>query len=581
MKRFPNTPAEMGPDDNQTTKRKRRRNGASLGQFAVPVEAEVPERPTKKEAGDREKMVLGGLLVKKGRAQERSKPAKGTKTPEKTPDSRITAEAATVVTPHGPVGTGTKPEAINSGKPEKGNKREKAEDRASNYPLLPEQEIPPTALNLGEAVLYSKDTDENSSAEGVFILHDKKPKKATRPPQPAAEAIVSHTPPERRSDKPEPEKPKPAEPSKETPAPTFPPETEPVVMAAGGGEVPPVDPPAPPSFEFPPDPPFYGPTAAEIVAASAPLETLDPVDPLGPLEPAQAYRAYAQRQHRAATHSRSGEALVATSKDVEDAEYYGTKRGLSRGVTTGLFVGLLYGRHKRKKSERKAEKRYKALDKKLNTARKSYDFERNEQDKRTIRTGAELAATKRKLHDTEQRFQTVLSAPQAQAERQPLSPERTTAKAVPEQLVVEGQLEIPENHYLKKEGWVVTEHEKKSGKLVTEPSFEYGREYHNERAQEIGRAQHRNTAAGEIALVAAATTTSHTGSSTSGNAAAPSPVQIPNATTQGSPSVVRPTQQAAQTTTPETAQKTDDTAPLWPWVAALAAIALCLAVLLL
>jgi hypothetical protein len=161
----------------------------------------------------------------------------------------------------------------------------------------------------------------------------------------------------------------------------------------------------------------------------------------------------------------------------------------------------------------------------------------------------------------------------------------------------DGQLELPPDHYLDASSWLAVEMDKKTGRAAENPSREYGREYHRERAQENGQASQRTAAAGEVALVAAAMSQQGhgtkrddekrhggggSGSVISGGGGAAGLTDdraIPSATTQGPPPRRNESPKNTQGSKHGSSSGASDQ-PLWPWVVALAVVVAMLVLLL-
>jgi hypothetical protein len=313
-------------------------------------------------------------------------------------------------------------------------------------------------------------------------------------------------------------------------------------------------------------------------------------------------------------------------------------RATSRAEGSGLLVGLLaggaYEHFKHKRRAKRREKQFQQQTKQLQKAREEYQFTATEQQRKQDITEARLHTAERQLHDQSivaaaaehqasspsmptspaERFAAPAAAATYGAERpapsavgrpanvfeRPLAPGNPgeqlpmPSRLAPELLqpTPEGQLEVPANHHIETSSWHSIEIDSRTGKPVENPAFQYGHEYHRERAQENAAVSQRTAAAGEVALVAAAIDENDSnklrkpngGGALSGGGSAvglTNPSAIPSATTQGAPS--SPVRNAAQPgVIPDTSRassgKTDQ--PLWPWLVALAVVAICLIALL-
>lgn len=299
-----------------------------------------------------------------------------------------------------------------------------------------------------------------------------------------------------------------------------------------GEAPPPVYPPERPvaSFEQPPQP--------FVPGGARPVEVLPSEQ-----EPAEAYRAYQLRRQNIPDRP-------ATKRQVEHAVHDAAKAGERQGRLEGLLVGGVYEHYKHKRRERLAEKRAKTQSKQLENARKDYGSVRHEQEKQRNDANTLQQTTEQRLKDTERRARLAEEAAMA----------------------AQAQLSVAPEHRLQTSAWHTIEVDAKTGKAVENPTFRYGHEYHQERAQESGAVNSRTMAAGGVAVAGAS---SNNATAPDGNNSLP-PVYIPSATTQGPPQ-----------NTPGRSQKPADTssqpstsAPLWPWVIALLVIAVCLTVAL-
>jgi hypothetical protein len=289
------------------------------------------------------------------------------------------------------------------------------------------------------------------------------------------------------------------------------------------------------------------------------------------------------------------------------AERLVTKREMDDAVQSargaGLGLALLVGGYehfKHKRREKRQEKKYQQLDRRLQQAREGYQFTAAEQSRKQDLIEYQLHAAERRLGGQPvvpqiQRTESVPFSPAQGAERLPTGrPENTPGSRVErftaprtEQLVQarseqmgtnDGQFELPADQRLVREGAFIAQVEKSTGKLVENPSFEYGHEYDLER---------------EVAAVATAMGQSHgsqggesgngggggsaggggTASAAGNGVGIPAPPVIPSATSQGPPSSV-----SVQNTTGAKRNTTEQ--PLWPWVVALVAVVVCLIALL-
>lgn len=428
---------------------------------------------------------------------------------------------------------------------------EKDEDTDETYEELPDYKVKKGDLFEGE--LYIR--DKKPVSERVILLQGEEPAVIETEPEPAVLELQSQQHEEHQAGDQAPEAVPESEPELELELNLGPePDVEPALPGTGGGEVPPTEPPERPGFEF--AQPEEPERPARLYSAEADSRP----------EPAQVYREYMQRQ--AASHQAATERGV-TKKELDDAVYYATKAGQNRGVLTGLLVGGAYEHFKHKRREKKAEKRTKAKIKQLEAARRDYRFNLQNQERRQVVTEARLSAAEHRFTVAEKRL----------AEQVVPSPEITPIPAgqqQPEQrpTVQLEQLVLPPEHRLEKSSWLSTEIDKKTGKVVERPTFQYGHEYYRERAQEGLPAHQRHTATGGVALAGTVG-----GSQGPTDNTSPSASYIPSATMQGNPSQLH-AQQDANPMRPENAEQPSRSTPLWPWIVALVVIAICLLVAL-
>jgi len=310
----------------------------------------------------------------------------------------------------------------------------------------------------------------------------------------------------------------------------------------GGGETP------PPSFEALPSP------EDEPVVPHAPkMPAAEVAQPL----PESTY-VYRSEDESGESSVPVAQRKVATKQELEDVKYYAAKSGQSRGVTTGLFVGGAYEHFKHKRRQKKMEKHLEKQAKELKKLRTEqyYEKQKHEGEKREFQ---------RQYQALERRFET---APQ---------PEKRTARHMERAVMDEPeQLKVPENHRLENSAWHTIEVDAKTGKAVETPTFQYGHEYYRERAKEAAPLAQRNSAAGEIALVAAAN--AGQGGNSAASPTPTSPPTIPLATAQGSPSAV--SKKLAGDSAAKAPKSASPAGPIWPWAVALVVIVVLLAILI-
>jgi hypothetical protein len=245
-------------------------------------------------------------------------------------------------------------------------------------------------------------------------------------------------------------------------------------------------------------------------------------------------------------------------------------------------VGGAYEHFKHKRREKRAEKRFKKQTKQLEQARQDYKFGMQEQDRQQAEAVRQSTATERRFMAATQR------ANRTQAERLQNSrnPEQAKQIPMPAQLEQGEQPAIPEDHRLESSAWHSIEIDSRTGKPVENPTFSYGHEYYRERAPENTPIAQRNAAAGEVALVAAASA----GASAAGDGAAVQQpaTQIPDASVRGqtpnrpkaSSSDNANLKENAKSALDSFKDSSANTGPLWPWLLALGVIFILLVVLL-
>jgi hypothetical protein len=244
----------------------------------------------------------------------------------------------------------------------------------------------------------------------------------------------------------------------------------------------------------------------------------------------------------------------ATKQDVEKAVYYAAKAGQNRGLLTGLLVFGGYEHFKHKRRERRQEKRFQKQAKQLETVGHELDFSQREHAQTRSEANRRFASVEKRLNKV------------VKLDKLP------NKKPVAGDGQVIEQLDIPPDHRLESSAWHTIEVDSRTGKPVENPTFQYGHEYYRERAQEGTPTAQRNAAAGEVALVAAATeaATKHI----TDTATAIKPGYIPDATTQGPP--ISSSQAEANSKQKSPQKQSSTTGPLWPWLVALVVIAICL-----
>ncbi len=260
----------------------------------------------------------------------------------------------------------------------------------------------------------------------------------------------------------------------------------------------------------------------------------------------------------------------ASKRDVENMAYRAERAGQNRGVFAGLLVGGGYEHFKHKRRERRKDKQLQAQSKQLESARQGYNVGLQEQAR--LRTEAQVQQTsiESQVGSIERRLGRQLGTEQSKVRTQ----ERIATEPAE-------QLEIPPEHRLEASAWHTIEVDARTGKPVENPAFQYGQEYHRERAQEsaLGTQQQGNegaTAAAAPSAVAMSATTP-----TGDDHANLPPVYIPSATTQRPPTDSTQDVPKGSSATDAKSKSADaNPAPLWPWVLALVVVVITLIVVL-
>jgi len=254
-----------------------------------------------------------------------------------------------------------------------------------------------------------------------------------------------------------------------------------------------------------------------------------------------------------------------TKQELNDAIYHATKVGQNRGVATGLLVGAGYEHFKHKKREKKAEKEHQAQTKQFKKTERANEIYAEEHERRENELRRRLQTVENRSNDAPTQFQK--QELQAQPEKRPVT--------IPEQIQNE-QLQVPPEHRLETSAWHSIEVDAKTGRPVENQTFVYGEEYNRERAQENAAAV-QGAATAQQPATARATVQQYAGGGSSNSTSTLPPVDLPSASTQGPP----PSAKQTAKTTPKPKTATGQTAGLiWPWLVALTAIVICLALIL-
>ena len=531
--------SEGGPDRKRKKERKERDGRkAKLPLSAVVDVSRVPRTEPVESPLSR---AFARLLAEQGSrreetAKESSTKPKETIAAEKEPEKKRDAEVAA---PTPEAAYDTTPAEVSRKKPEAEETKRYEEEEELSLRELHENE-----LWGGETVTT---IDLTTPTEGLIDLDDETEPKTPRREHAAYRRVPempAHIASEAAEAMPTPQREQSVPVRSETPI------AEPLTEASQAETPPPEGPPKPPT---PPEMPFF-----EQPPEPAPVGATR-------MEPGGAYNAYAQYQ-AAARYTPEQASKVATKEDVDDAVYAATRTGLGRGLATGLVVGGAYEHYKHKRRERKAARRFKDQGRQLEKAQENQRFYFNEQDRRQFENDRRLAAAENRFTDATRRVEQY-----HQAGKQEPNGEQ------PAQTEVSEQLSIPPEHRLETSAWHSIEVDTRTGRPVEQPAFAYGHEYYRERAQESGPLSQRNSAAGEVALVAAAQAN---GGGVNGSAPMAAPVNIPSATMQGPPPSRAAAKADAPVRGPLASPQKASTGPLWPYLLALLVIVVCLIVLI-
>lgn len=507
---------ENNPDDKSGKKKKRSKKASDFGVHVARLE----ENTKKAESKPKERTSFEEALVELVISEPKKPDAKSEAKDKEAPVEDSAPEPEEIVVPEE---IATEPE--NSREPHDDDPAETAatDEAQEVYEDLPNYEPKPTEFSGGEVVIDL--SGQEPVAERVVLLHDAAeadaPSEAEAPAEQAPVSSWQQLPEQQQQARHIPQ-------GAETPY-------------GQPAEAPSV-PPEPAETRVNPMPEQVPVPATEVVAENP--EIIQP---------------FTGRQYNVAPYVQNGE-QVATKQDVEDAIYYATKSGQQRGLVAGLLVGAGYEHFKHRRREKKAEKRFKKQGRQLEEARQDYHFGQQEQERRQTEATARLTAA-------EHRFSSA-SPEVAQSVEAGKQPEKLIIRT-PEQLV------LPPEHTLQRSAWHSIEVDTRTGKAVENPTFEYGQEFHKERAKEsLPEDSDLPTAGVAKDLVAAAQIPN-----ASTDASTVPPANLPNATVQGPPS--SPTDKAKKAL--QSLAKSDNpvsSGPIWPWLLALLVIVVLLAVLL-
>lgn len=273
-----------------------------------------------------------------------------------------------------------------------------------------------------------------------------------------------------------------------TEEPATPEDVEPELIDAGLG------------MEGPPEPPEHEPPApAEDEPEEPPTAT---TGSSGPRD-----TGYGAAYHSPAPATIEGY----SSKDLEEAENLGRRNGTRRGVGAGLLFGWLFGRHGKKKAAREHAKEMKAAtteisqlksDQQLATERLSAVKSTQEQLRSKLALAeAEKLAEKKQLESKQRASEThaetldkelksakeVLetSGKNREAFTEAVNSLKNIEKLPEEKAAEEADYQVKKGNRVETSAWHRIEVDAQTGKVVENPSVEYGDEYKSERSHEV------------------------------------------------------------------------------------------------
>ncbi|MEO6760760.1 MAG: hypothetical protein ABI220_00070 [Candidatus Saccharimonadales bacterium] len=367
---------------------------------------------------------------------------------------------------------------------------------------------------------------------------------------------------------------------------------------AGGGDVPPVVPPEDPrSAESSPEPERRPtPTNASAIESSTTETTDRGLYADSPEASLSGLSNVTVNEHLANTPFATERSPNEVQKAIEDAEYYAEKRGQNRGVLSGLLVGGWYEHRKHKKREKRQAKQLKNQASRLEVVETDQNVLRQQLEReKAVNRGLESAQQRSALERsvaTDRTNQSMefrpVDTPNRERERREgrdwsenrSSTERFTAtetkrpsqaeklKDYPEGVVdrvsEDEPVKLPEGRRVENSAWHRIEVDSKTGKVVDKPTLEYGEEYYHERRQETAPVDsNTKSAAGEVALVAAALNDNKSNRPDNDQSSTLTPTSL--STTGQEPGPASTTRKAVQAV-----QQT--TGSLWPYVLALVVV---------
>ena len=190
-----------------------------------------------------------------------------------------------------------------------------------------------------------------------------------------------------------------------------------------------------------------------------------------------------------------------TDRKVEEAYYYGQKEGQRRGVVAGAVVAGAYEHFKHRRREKKLIKQQRKQEKQIEHLTKQQAYLEQESPAQHPTYEERL---NRVVSVLEQKSPVPVAPSFSEAKPAEVkAPNLELLKQLQPEIATQEQAHLAPERRVETSAWHRIEMDAKTGKVVDDPSLEYGQEYYRERQQEAApRGQHLKEAAGEVALVA-------------------------------------------------------------------------------
>ena len=194
-------------------------------------------------------------------------------------------------------------------------------------------------------------------------------------------------------------------------------------------------------------------------------------------------------------------APLPTRRTIENAEWDGFQEGRRKGLVAGLLVGggIEHFRHKRREKKMEKRQQKETLVQQRRIERLEHDYEVAKQSQQSERARSETSLARERLATTAERTERAKEIEELKRTQERLAQQTNETRPPEEELLPA----VPKGHRIERSAWhniEVDEH----GKAVQESAIEYGHEYYKERVHEVAPKQQVDSAAGEVALVAAA-----------------------------------------------------------------------------